>query len=81
MKGVSMYLAENDSIAAVFQGHPPNACATFGQGQQQHDLYYHPKLYVLSTIQYTHWLTLQSFTGKLQGKITTQGDPCSHYRE
>ena len=45
-----MYLAENDSIAAVFQGHPPNACATFGQGQQQHDLYYHPKLYNPSTI-------------------------------
>ena len=36
-----MYLAENDSIAAVFQGHPPNACATFGQGQQQHDHYHH----------------------------------------
>ena len=34
------------------------------------------------------WLTqvsqitaLQSLTGKLQGRITTQGDPCSHYRE
>ena len=25
--------------------------------------------------------TLQSLTGKLQGRITTQGDPCSHYRE
>ena len=24
---------------------------------------------------------LQSLTGKLQGRITTQGDPCSHYRE
>ena len=24
---------------------------------------------------------LQSLTGKLQGVITTQGDPCSHYRE
>ena len=45
-----MCLAENDSIAAVFQGHPPNACATFGQGQQQHDLYYHSKLYIPSSI-------------------------------
>ena len=25
--------------------------------------------------------TLQSLTGKLQGRITSQGDPCSHYRE
>ena len=25
--------------------------------------------------------TLQSLTGKLQGRISTQGDPCSHYRE
>ena len=25
--------------------------------------------------------TLQSLTGKLQGRITTQGDPCSHYKE
>ena len=25
--------------------------------------------------------SLQSLTGKLQGRITTQGDPCSHYRE
>ena len=25
--------------------------------------------------------TLQSFTGSLQGRITTQGDPCSHYRK
>ena len=25
--------------------------------------------------------TLQSLTGKLQGRITTQGDHCSHYRE
>ena len=25
--------------------------------------------------------TLQSFTGSLQGRITTQGDPCNHYRE
>ena len=24
---------------------------------------------------------LQSLTGSLQGRITTQGDPCSHYRE
>ena len=53
LKGVSMYLAENDSIAAVFQGHPPNACATFGQGQQQHDLYYHPMSQVLYTLTYT----------------------------
>ena len=36
-----MCLAENDSIAAVFQGHPPNACATFGQGQLQHDDHYY----------------------------------------
>ena len=27
------------------------------------------------------WWNLQSLTGKLQGRITTQGDPCSHYRE
>ena len=28
------------------------------------------------------WMTaLQSLTGKLQGRINTQGDPCSHYRE
>ena len=26
-------------------------------------------------------LTMQSLTGKLQGRITTQGDSCSHYRE
>ena len=25
--------------------------------------------------------TLQSLTEKLQGRITTQGDPCSHYME
>ena len=25
--------------------------------------------------------TLQSLTWKLQGRITTQGDPCNHYRE
>ena len=25
--------------------------------------------------------TLQSLTEKLQGRITSQGDPCSHYRE
>ena len=25
--------------------------------------------------------SLQSLTGKLQGRITTQGDPCNHYRE
>ena len=25
--------------------------------------------------------TLQSLTGKLQGRINTQRDPCSHYRE
>ena len=25
--------------------------------------------------------SLQSLTGKLQGRITTQGDPCSHYRD
>ena len=25
--------------------------------------------------------TLQSLTGKLQGRIASQGDPCSHYRE
>ena len=25
--------------------------------------------------------TLQTLTGKLQGRITTQGDPCNHYRE
>ena len=25
--------------------------------------------------------TLQTLTGKLQGRISTQGDPCSHYRE
>ena len=25
--------------------------------------------------------TLQSLTGKLQGRITTQGDPCIHYSE
>ena len=25
--------------------------------------------------------SLHSLTGKLQGKITKQGDPCSHYRE
>ena len=24
--------------------------------------------------------TLQTLTGKLQGRISTQGDPCSHYR-
>ena len=24
---------------------------------------------------------LQTLTGKLQGRISTQGDPCSHYRE
>ena len=27
------------------------------------------------------WATLQSLTGKLQGRITTQGDPCIYYRE
>ena len=26
-------------------------------------------------------LTLQSIKGSLQGRNTTQGDPCSHYRE
>ena len=29
----------------------------------------------------TDFITLQSLTGSLQGRITSQGDPCSHYRE
>jgi hypothetical protein len=30
---------------------------------------------------FSMFTALQSLTGLLQGRISTQGDPCSHYRE